>query len=265
VGGPAAGNAGDFRNGRFEPAPFVEGFLKYCQAKALPLDFFSWHRYTDDPQELATRVHGVRDMLDRLGYTNTESHLDEWNYLPHQDWNTFINGTPEARERWYAEMAGCAGAAFVACSLIALQDAPLTMSCFYASGTGGFGLFSQQGVPNKSFFALKAFRQLLDSPHRVATVGAIPGKLGMCAGLSKERDHLTVLVSNLRAEDSNLTISLKNLPWPGATKCVVTRINADEDWETATLPELDSGLTVVHQELKPPSVCLLRLSPSSQD
>ncbi|HWI58089.1 MAG TPA: hypothetical protein VNZ22_12745, partial [Bacillota bacterium] len=52
VGGPAAAHAGNFKNGQFEPTPFVAGLLKHCQEQSVPLDFFSWHRYAADPQDL---------------------------------------------------------------------------------------------------------------------------------------------------------------------------------------------------------------------
>src|SRR5204863_6401342 len=82
VGGPAVGFSGQFKNGQFEPSAFVLAFLEMCRREAVPLDFFSWHCYTSDPSELARRSHAIRRLLDSQGFNSTESHLNEWNYLP---------------------------------------------------------------------------------------------------------------------------------------------------------------------------------------
>src|SRR3954452_12577574 len=56
IGGPAVGFSGQFKNGNFSASPFVLRFLDICRLKSLPLDFFSWHCYTDDPNELTLRT-----------------------------------------------------------------------------------------------------------------------------------------------------------------------------------------------------------------
>ena len=49
VGGPAAGGTGDVVHGELRPTAFLTGFLNACRTKSAPLDFFSWHTYSDDP------------------------------------------------------------------------------------------------------------------------------------------------------------------------------------------------------------------------
>lgn len=43
--------------------------------------FFSWHLYTSNPERIGERADLVRRVLDENGYENTESILDEWNYI----------------------------------------------------------------------------------------------------------------------------------------------------------------------------------------
>lgn len=82
VGGPAVGHSGDWKDGVFRPSAFVIRFLSFCREQSLPLDFFSWHGYTADPSEYSRKARALRRLLDDFGFTATESHLNEWNYLP---------------------------------------------------------------------------------------------------------------------------------------------------------------------------------------
>jgi hypothetical protein len=86
IGGPAVGATGSLKGGRFEPTEFVRGFLELCRRESLSLDFFSWHRYSDEPAELSERARNIRALLDEFGFSKTESHLNEWNFLPGKTW-----------------------------------------------------------------------------------------------------------------------------------------------------------------------------------
>ncbi|HEC23173.1 MAG TPA: hypothetical protein ENI95_09670 [Chloroflexi bacterium] len=57
----------------------VIAFLEYMSERDVPLDFLSWHVYSDDPDVSAEAAAFYRQLLDRYGYTETESHLSEWN------------------------------------------------------------------------------------------------------------------------------------------------------------------------------------------
>ncbi|HKQ39511.1 MAG TPA: hypothetical protein VJ063_15645, partial [Verrucomicrobiae bacterium] len=47
VGGLGLGYSGSYRAGVFQPSAFVTNFLARCHLASIPLDFFSWHCYTD--------------------------------------------------------------------------------------------------------------------------------------------------------------------------------------------------------------------------
>ena len=59
--------------------PYFIDFLKMIKEEACPLDFFSWHVYTEDEKELFAHAKYVRETLDEYGFKETESHLNEWN------------------------------------------------------------------------------------------------------------------------------------------------------------------------------------------
>jgi xylan 1,4-beta-xylosidase len=239
VGGPAIGNVGSIQDGRLEPSPFFARFLEHCRDERVPLDFFSWHRYSDDPREIADISRGVRDRLDREGFAKTESHLNEWNYLPDNDWIPVLpGGQGVARERFYDRMGGAEGAAFDLCVLLSLQDCPLDQAEFYAGDTNPFGLFSRHGVPRKTFHAFKAFRGLLDTPIRVEASGGRPGQREIAAGTNRERTAMTILVADRGSVDASVPLRITDWPWEGKAEFEIFAIDAGHDLESVGRGEL---------------------------
>ena len=134
VGGPALGASGCFVKGEFQPTDFAAKFLTMCRKENVPLNFFSWHCYTANPAELSARARAIRRLLDSKGFTETENHLNEWNYLPDNDWGPITrSGTPAARTRAYDAMGGAPGAAFITAALLELQDAPVDVCNLFHS------------------------------------------------------------------------------------------------------------------------------------
>ena len=260
VGGPSLGYTGQLKGGRFEPGEFLLHFLERCKERALPLDFFSWHLYTDDPSECMVRAKGIRAALDRLGFTATELHFNEWNYLPGNDWTPMtIKGHFELRERFYEQIGGAPGAAFTACVLLNLQDTPVQVSNYYGSDNHGFGLFTFHGVPRKNFYAMKAFRLLLDTPLRAQAAGSQPSRLSVCAGLNREKSEARVLISNLRLAAQPLRVSIRGLPWLGATRYELAVADAAHNLETTCSGLLRAEPLDLSNELEAPAVGLLKL------
>jgi hypothetical protein len=116
-------------------------------------------------------------MLDHYGFINTESHLNEWNYLPGNSWNgASRKAAPAEREKYFGAMSGNQGAAFILAALIELQDAPVDMCNFYHGDLGAFGLFNEFGVPQPNYHALEAFSRVARRP-RALVRGNVPGNL----------------------------------------------------------------------------------------
>lgn len=260
VGGPAVGNTGDLVDGVLRPSPFVVAFLERCRRDGLPLDFFSWHLYTTESRDVATRARAVRKLLDDFGFRATESHLNEWNYLPDNDWTPVTRaGQGEPRRRFYARQGGAEGAAFVAATLLGLQDAPLDAANFFNGGSNSFGLFDPHGVPKKNYFAFKAFKMLLDTPARVAVSGR---GVAACGGLSTGGDGLTLVVSVESAGARPIGISFKNLPWPGPLTADMWLLDADHDLERVDSSALPAEDPRIERTLAGPSVSVIRLRAS---
>ncbi|MHB1036679.1 MAG: GH39 family glycosyl hydrolase [Pirellulales bacterium] len=263
VGGPAVGYSGDLVGEDFKPTAFTAGFLAACKAQSAPLDFFSWHRYSDDPASFARQARGVRKLLDQYGFTKTESHLNEWNYLPNNDWSPMLaagQGLP--RERWYAEMGGPRGAAFVVTTLLGLEDSPVDAANFYAAEVQGFGLFSIHGVPKKTFYAMKAFKLLTDTPARVAAEGGQSSGMAIAAGLNRDKTELRVLVSNYKSAGGSVKLTVKNVPWDSPTEWEMFIVDAQHDLERVRVGVFSGNGLTWSETMPAPSVYLIKLRKS---
>ena len=269
VGGPAVGATGDFDGETFKPVDFVRKFLAYCRGHEAPLDFFSWHRYTSQPWDLPRRARAIRRLLDEYGFLRAESHLNEWNYLPDDDWGPLTKGGQgQLREDWYLKMGGPAGAAFAACGLILLQDAPVDVANFYTGEIQGFGLFNYQGLPKKSYYAFKAFAEMLETGTRVETRGTVAGELAVLAGIDLKGKRVAVLVSRMRASNSpsagTVRIDLINRPWTGGARYEIRFVDATHDLGVVGQGIVGPDERSIAVGLKAPEVALLTLKWESE-
>lgn len=264
VGGPALGASGNFVNGEFKPTDFALNFLDMCRKENVPLNFFSWHCYTADPAELSARARAIRTLLNSKGFTETESHLNEWNYLPGNSWAPLDrSSTPATRQRCYDEMAGAPGAAFLTAALLELQVAPIDVCNFYHGELGGFGIFTEQGVPLKAYQGLRSFQGLIQTPRRVETHGAVPGKLACAAGLSADGREASFLLSNFADPRSEFTVTWNNFTWTGGVTAEIRTIDAGSDFSTVRTESVTNGRPALRVTLKAPSIVLIHLRPTS--
>ena len=60
---------------------FAHGFFKYIKERGTPLDFFSFHSYSQ-PENAVTQVNYARRLLEKYGFGNVPMILDEWNTNP---------------------------------------------------------------------------------------------------------------------------------------------------------------------------------------
>ena len=152
-GGPAMSN--------FERNEEGRRFIEYCAEQGAPLDFFSYHCYSDTPyyERLAPAVHRVRETLDRNGYNKCEIFLDEWNYRVSDQSGGGVR---------FDRICGIDGAACCATGHILLQDTPLDMGFFYTTGNSSWGLFKTMSfMPNKNYYGFVAVGEMNDYPTRI--------------------------------------------------------------------------------------------------
>lgn len=235
VGGPGLGNTGRLDGDALTPPVFLTAFLDHCRRDGAPLDFFTWHCYTNDPQDLVRRGAGVRRLLDAAGFEKAESHLNEWNYLPDNDWAPMLSPDAVARKRWHDRAGGAEGAAFAASAMLLLQDAPVNVANYFTADAQPIGLFDWHGVPRTVFHGLRAFKLLADAGNRLAVRGRVSEGLAVGAAVNRERTEVIMLVSRYAGPTGSLRFAVKNLPWPGATR--VERSSVDGAREPGPVSE----------------------------
>ena len=155
IGGPAL--CGNFRWG--------ERFLAYCRDNKVPLDFFSWHIYATEPNQIAERCRLARDLMDKYGFGKSESILNEWNYV--KGWtDDWVYSLEVESGRFNQKVA-----AFIASTMIECQSVPLDLLMFYDAriNTSMNSLFSlTTHWPMKGYYPFYAWSKLRDCGTQVA-------------------------------------------------------------------------------------------------
>jgi xylan 1,4-beta-xylosidase len=248
------------------PREFGPNFLEHCRRTGTPVDFFSWHRYTADPAEIVKEAGMVRTLLAQYGFDQTESHLNEWSYLPSEGWQfCWSEKDPACIHRAADEISGTHGAAFIAATLIHLQDCAVDLANYYWALNSLWGFLDPYGAPRKSFHALRAFRALLDTPLRArSTPNDAARGYALLAGTAESRQS-GILLANNRSQATEFTLSINNWRWPGRAVCRHYRLDADHDLTLVDQTTLDHQHGDIHLHLPSPTCSLFTLTPAEVD
>lgn len=174
---------------------WVRGFLDRVKKDNLPLDFLSWHVYTYDAVWTGTLSRIFRNTLDEYGLNNTESILNEWNYV--KDWNG------EGWVKSIETMIGMKGAAFIAAVMSVCQCAPVDMLMYYdarpCAMNGMFSFYTKK--PLCGYYPIKAWGEMLKMGDECETVCDIPD---IYATAAADGDDKMLLVTYYTDSDSAL-------------------------------------------------------------
>lgn len=129
-------------------------FVKTMSERKVPLDFYSWHLYCWQLYKFGKDAKLVRSYLDEFGYKNTESHLNEWNYV--KDWREgFVDTLLDIKSE--------KGASFIAAAIAESQHLPIDMLMYYDARVGSAfnGLFNILTLyPQKPYYSMLYFSRL---------------------------------------------------------------------------------------------------------
>ena len=241
IGGPALTSS---------PGREAANFLHAMHDRQVPLDFFSFHRYTTDPYELSQNAFGSRALLDKYGYTDTELHLNEWNY---------VEGWGEELKHSVRIIPTARGAAFVAAGMLVCQGSPLDMLMYYDAQpkTNWNGLFEKYtGEPQKPYYAFTAFGELYRLGQAVAVSSDDPD-LFIAAATDGEKGAVMFAYYAKDPTAAEKTVTVDLIHGAGAKKATVRLLDGAHDLvpvETRYLNGTRSALTFT---VAPDSVILL--------
>lgn len=102
---------------------WTEAFLQYIKAHKAPLDFFTYHKYVEEPGVLVQITRNLRALLDKYGYEGIEMQLGEWN---------FVTGWSRPEVAYSNDVRRTAlGGAFTAAVMCSLQKENVDKLFFY--------------------------------------------------------------------------------------------------------------------------------------
>lgn len=167
---------------------FFHDFLKYISSPEhkSPLDFFSWHSYSSSKNNRIWADY-VRENLDKYGFVDTESILNEWN--------------PGVKRRGTEE-----DACYITDMMLTLHDAPVDLLCYYDGDIKNtvycniFDSVTMDILP--AYYSLHSFNELyilgnkVEANSEIPVLAATDGKVGK------------LLVSNISGEIMNLELDI---------------------------------------------------------
>ena len=133
---------------------FLYKFFPYVHEHNVPMDFFSFHRYAEDPHKLVKATNDAKALCEQYGYGNAELILNEWNYI--RGW---------LDDEWKYSLAmekGLKGASYVASAMCLCQQSPLDHLMYYdASPCGRNGMLdTDTRLPLKGYYTFPMFNTL---------------------------------------------------------------------------------------------------------
>jgi hypothetical protein len=206
---------------------WFDDFLAFVKAPetAAPLDFFSWHIYTDDPAMVLRHARYCREKLDDAGLTEAEAILDEWN---------------RSGGDMFARMRDMTGGAFTADVMCRLQQADdVDLACYYDAQPDAVfgGLFVRHtDTPSRAYYAVKAFGKLLGLSHEAA----YNAETDLAAAAAVNGELRAAVVSNYEKEDRLLRFS-----FPGAKKLRLYLLDETHDLSLIAEAPADTIVTEV--------------------
>ena len=194
IGGPGITKSGF---GNSTGRQWTQAFLDYVKAAGAPLDFFSWHVYTNTPDDYVTACTYYRSELDGRGYSATELHITEWN--THAQTGATDAVTIAANE---ALRIQAQGAAINTTAWINLQQQGVTQSYFYRANNPSlidpekYGLFTTDGIPTKTGLAFSLWSEFATYSDRIDPLASATVS-GLKALAAQRADgQIAVLVAN---------------------------------------------------------------------
>ena len=177
---------------------YLAGFLGAVRTAGAPVDFLSWHLYSNTPQDFVDQARFYRAQLDAYGFTNATAHVSEWNTYNRQ------SGDPLVR-------TSLPGASADTAAFIAQVQEGVTTSMIYRSvdpdinAPEFYGLFYFDANPKAPAVAARLWKTLLTHTNRVSLTNANTN-LWMLAG--RADTNLALLISNPTATDQTWSLAL---------------------------------------------------------
>ena len=176
-------------------------FFEYMHEHGVPMDFYSWHRYSDKIEDFTIDAERHRKLLDKYGYTETESILNEWNYVVGWEGQTW--------KKSLIEMNSVKGAVFCAAVMAQCQKSSADMLMYYDARIQSSmnNLFDRNTLePKKGYYPVKLWGEMLKMGAECKTECDIPD---IYAASAVGNGKSVTMIAYYSADDRAVTRSFK--------------------------------------------------------
>ena len=232
---------------------FIRSLFATLRERRIPLDFFSFHRYTNEPHKMRERIADARRLCEEYGFPNAEIHLNEWNYIRSfvgADWTYSL----------HAEK-GIKGASFTTGCMCVGQASALDMLMYYdARPCQMNGMFDTDFLtPLKGYYPFRFFGALYRmgefvEPH----YNEVPIYCTAARGNGKAGILLTNFLDDDNAPAESVTLRMEGVSGKTAR---IYRLDAEHDGELTQTRTLGECLTL---ELPLYSVCYVEIDTDTE-
>lgn len=242
---------------------FMKGFFEKISAERAPLDFLSWHKYSNlgNIDDYVRVAEHMRALLNEYGYPDALSICDEWNYMSPELWkahNGEIIGS--RRKELFDTQKGMEGASFSAALMIALQNHGVYAANLFDGQPHMLlcAIFDMYACKTKTFYAFKAYNEIYSLKGRQLQIPSTPEKVHALA--AKNGDEVRVLLANHDGEDQMVQVEFEGLR--EKTRCSIEMLDEEMDlipWRTEFF-NADHVLQTI--SLRKNTVCVIRVTPA---
>ena len=183
--------------------------LAAMQERGLTMDFYSFHCYAHDPEQIRINTEQVDLLLEKYGFAGVETNLNEWNYNCGWIGEDFIRGIDTIK--------GIKGASYTTACMCVGQASTLDMLMYYDARPCAYnGLFdTDTNRILKGYYPFKMFNSL----YRLGTavkIGDLPKGIYAAAATNGKTHGLLLTRFDDAAEPGSaaepVTVALGLLP-----------------------------------------------------
>ncbi len=239
IGGPALASNNEW----------LEKFLSRIKKDHLPFNFFSWHGYFQNMNELISLIRYRRERLDAYGFTNVESHMNEWNYV--------CGWSGEGWTKSLKTEISMKGAAFIAGVMTVSQTEPIDMLMYYdtrpnSSMNGMFDFHTFE--PLKGYYPIKTWGEMLRLGNVCETLCDISDVYAVAATDGNERlTMLTYYTNEEIAYPKTFQVEVS-----GIDDCELSLYLLDEDHNMEKIGLLYPNNGIFNLTMEPNTVVVIR-------
>lgn len=208
VGGPGVTPAGiKTERGR----AYLRSFLTYVKENQVPLDFLSWHMYSNNPEDYSEGGIVIDSLLREYGFENAENHLTEY----HTD---VKKGT--ADKNAFDLRTGSPGSAILTAAWISLQNSGVDEAYVYRGNDPTlsfpvfYGIFYADGRPKKPALAFSLWSAMVRYHKKIPLeISGFQDPVYALAG-QDDAGNIGVLISNPGLDPRSVSLSVQNRVYP---------------------------------------------------